>query len=550
MGRQMPTAAPARRVAPPAAAQAAERNWRANHAALSLHQPAHADALAASEPDVTWALARDGSLSARGPNGQWVAGCSVPLLAGRALLRSLTAGPGGQCLLAPAHAGLVVAARERLGPDAVLFVVQPDLDRCRVILGCADLAADLAAGRLWFAAGEGWAAELHRTLDAHPGLATPARFIQTRLTGEDVLQPLIAEVQRKVGVLATVRADALDRRLNNPAPTEPGRTVVIAGSRWRLWKPGADLLSTAVAATPACTAITYDTDDPLTAASIAMAAAVDGAAAVVSLDVCRAAAAPVLPTHVPWITWLTTPAVPAHDGAGPHDRLIVADAAWVGPARDAGWPADRVHVGSCPPLLPTLPLPVKPTLGLIADAAPVQLPDAVGDYSSQRVLWDAIAAEVQDNPLVVDDATAYVTDRAKRMNIDAEELDLTLFVEALVLPVYAQALARLLAAAGLPLRLWGHGWDDRTEFRHLAAGSVVDVDAFQAAVAASTILVRHTPGRPWHPVESTGRPVLSAAGHTTASYLAQATALLRSPPVYMSRRGETLQAAVAQILRR
>ncbi len=123
-----------------------------------------------------------GACGRRDGDGRWAAGCSVPLLAGRALLRSLSVEPGGHCLLAPAHAGLVVAARERLGPDPVLFVVQPDLDLLPADPGGDDFSADLAAGRLWFAAGDGWAAEFRRAFDAHPGLAVPARFVQTRLT--------------------------------------------------------------------------------------------------------------------------------------------------------------------------------------------------------------------------------------------------------------------------------------------------------------------------------------------------------------------------------
>jgi hypothetical protein len=124
---------------------------------MADRQPAMATVLDAVVPNVAWAIARDGSLWARDGAGAWLGGCSVPLLAGRALLRSLPVEPGGHCLLSPAHAGLVAAARERVGPVAALFVIQPDLALCRAILSADDIADDIAAGRAWFFAGDRWA---------------------------------------------------------------------------------------------------------------------------------------------------------------------------------------------------------------------------------------------------------------------------------------------------------------------------------------------------------------------------------------------------------
>ncbi len=64
-----------------------------------------------------------------------------------------------------------------------------------------------------------------------------------------------------------------------------------------------------------------------------------------AVDVGRGDAAPVLAPGARWVTWVTRPAVPPHAAAGPHDRLILADAGLAGLAAAAGWPADRVRVG-------------------------------------------------------------------------------------------------------------------------------------------------------------------------------------------------------------
>ncbi len=529
----MPTEAPARPAsrpsAEPAAVATAARNRLVNLAALSRRQPAQAAALAASPAPAGWATARDGSLWGRDDAGRWLAGCSVPLLAGRALLRSLSPDPGGSCLLAPAHAGLVVAARERVGPGPVLFVVQPDLDICRHILAAADVSADLDAGRLWIAAGDDWAAEFRRTFDAHPGLAVPVRFVQTRLTPDAVTAPLIAAAQQVIGELADARTKSLAVAAARSGPAQAGRTLVVGGSRFRLWGPPVELVAAAAAEVLGRTVVSYDTGDPLVAAPTALAEAAEGVAAVVAADLGRIDAAAVLPSGARWVTWVTRPVVPTRDRAGTDDRLILADPAWRPLAAAVGWPADRIGVGRCPPLLPALPPPVEATLGLLCDTGPITVPDAVRNFSSHRLLWEAIAAELYDAPLIVTDAVRFVADRARDGGLSTDGLDVPVFVDRLILPAYAQGLARLLIAAGLPIRLWGAGWDELPEFTSRAVGSVSDGATFQAAVAASTSLVRHTPGRAWHPIDACGRPVLAAECGSPAQWLSQACAAVRSP---------------------
>lgn len=550
----MPTEAPAPTVArPPAAtagvaARAAERCWEANRRGLSARQPGQALALAGCDPDVTWATARDGSPWARDAAGRWLAGCSVPVLAGRALLRSLAVEPGGHCLLAPAHAGLVAATRERLGPGPVLFVVQPDLATCRAILACHDCSADLAAGRTWFFAGEAWADALGDALERYPGLALPARFVRTRLTPDAAVEPLVTAAQAVMGRVATARAADLTRRAAAPRPLDRGRAVVVAGAAG-LGSVGSDPLRDAAAA--AGLAVTaYNTADPMTSSPSALAAAVAGCGYVLAVDLGRADAAAVGSagaTWVTWVTWVTRAAVPACPGGGTDDHLVLADADWRPAAARAGWPAGRVHVGACPPLVPAAAPPPVPTLGLLADTAAVVLPDRLRDFSSQQLLWDDIAAELHGDPLAATATDAYLDDRAEQFNIAPGQVDRRLFADRLIGPAYVQGLARLLVGGGLPLRLWGEGWAALPEFRPHAGGPIRSPAAFADAVAGSTALVRPQASTGWHPVDACGRPTL-AADRRPATYRARAAALLRSTTRPPARSGPTLSDAVAAIV--
>ncbi len=546
---QMPTAALAPTVAPPPATdRVAGRYWRANLAALALRQPAQAATLADCETPMGWCTARDRSVTLRDGGGGWFAGCSVPLLAGRALLKSLVVEAGGHCLLAPAHAGLLVAARERLGSDCVLFVVQPDLATCRVILGCCDVSDDLSAGRLWIAAGVSWASALRSAFEDHPGLAAPARFIQTRLTPSNLTEPLIAGSQQIIGAVAVTRAAELDHLIRDRRPPQIGRTVIIAGSRFRLWQPGADAFRAALPVDANGSSAVYDTDDALTATAIALARATDGAATIVTPDLGRSDAASVVSADTSWITWQTRPTPPSAACVGREDHLILADPNWRSAALDAGWRDDHIHIGTCERGSPNA-APATPALGLIADTCSIDVPDAVQAYSSHQILWEAIAAELHDAPHVVADSTTYLVDRARRLSVDPSELNTNLFIERLIQPAYAQGLARLLLAAGLPVQLWGDGWTEIPEFTSHVAGIVGDPEQHQAAIAASTAVVRHLPGRHWHPLESCGRPVVSAVGQNAAAWLAHATAALRpgaaTPP---APRSPTLAETLARLL--
>jgi hypothetical protein len=62
--------------------------------------------------------------------------------------------------------------KELLGKASLIAVV-PELEDLILMLACEAFDAEIAAGRLWFAAGEDWAGELGRLLAENDGLPTP-----------------------------------------------------------------------------------------------------------------------------------------------------------------------------------------------------------------------------------------------------------------------------------------------------------------------------------------------------------------------------------------
>ena len=531
----MPTLAPVLDRAADLAAELAADHWRANRAALARRQPAVAAVLDGCDV-AGWATARDGSLTTRSDDGRWFAGCSVPRLAGRALLRTLAVEPGGHCLLAPAHGGLVAAARERLGDDVVLFVIQPDADATRVLLGSNDWSADLSAGRLWLATGPAWADQLRAALDDHPGLAAPSLFVRTKLTADADVDPLVADAQRAFGDIATRRQSRITRLLSRTDRATGGPLAVVR-SRFRLWDVSGCLSVLAD--------VDYDLDDPLTGSPLALAEAAAECGAVLSADLGRGDAAAVVPAATPWVTWVTLGRVPAFELAGPADQLILADAAWIAAAADAGWPGERVRVGQCPPLVDAGLPPTRPVLSILADTGPIVAGESVRQFSTHQLLWDAIAAELHDDPSPATDPAAFLSARATRMGLDLDALDAVQFLDGLIGPAFVQGLARQLLKGGLPVRLWGEGWADLPEFANAAAGPLTSREQFAAAVTASTALVRPTPADQWHPVAACERPVLTAG----ADLVRRARAILSRPPNNDRVDGGTLAAAVEQAIR-
>jgi hypothetical protein len=509
-------------------------------------QPDVAESLSEIEPILEWVLGRDGTLTAREPEGRWWAGCSVPLLAGRALLSTLDADPQASCLLSPSHVGLVLASRERMGARPALFVVEPDIQTARVILTCHDLSADIQAHRLWFSCGNDWAGQLREIFTSYPGLATPARFIRTKLTASEVADGLIGQAQTVFSSVLEQRAKAIAAYSNSEAgATESTRILLIGESHFQLWNDATRVLNDELADRRVQR---FDTDDPLATSPIALLEAARTCGSIVTADICRADSTNAVRADLPWITWMTRPAAPEFGTAGPRDYLILADSAWRSIARSAGWPDDRVRVCGWPAKSSTTPTAPSrsPKLAIICDTQLIKIPHSIEDFSSHRVLWEMVETELHETPLTVEDPDKYLRDRANQLHIDLPAHVCSAFVRGLIIPAFQQGLARILINAGLPVSIWGDGWREIAEVAGHSEGALIDRDSFDAAVSASTALIYCWPVRAAHPIETTGKPVLYRNGRETALLTRDAKKLLDAPA--SSARAETTSGHLGKLI--
>jgi hypothetical protein len=507
--------------------RAAARNFESNLTALAARQPRLSAVTHGASLELTWVFARDGYLTAFEAGERWFAGCSVPKLAARAVLRTLEVGMGTACFLEPRHAAHVRIALDTLLPSQAVICVTPDVRALAVMLRCDDFAADIAAGRLWFAWGDAWAEELGRLLDETPGLATPTRFVRLPGAEAGVIESLVSEAQRVISDSTARRAAALaGLRVAKPRVDPTGRTVcLVARSNFRLWDDAGEALRAAMmgSASDSATPVTwrrFDPDDPAGSSPLALATAAAEADAVLAADVFRADAAHAAPHDVPWVTWVTAGRVLPCSMAGPADQLILADPDLHDAALAAGWPADRLTIAGWP----DLPHESRDTdaaagvertasVAMIADTCDLEVPESVKEFSSHGLLWERLRATVLSDPFVVPaDVQSWLREQATLDGIDPATLDVPAFLNRLIVPAYQQSLAAALLAVGVPLRLHGAGWAELEAFAAHVAGPIRGRDGLRVAAREAAALVYAWPGRVGpigaHAIDALGVPVI------------------------------------------
>ena len=459
---------------------------------------------------------RDGSLTFRTAEG-WAAGCSLPGRAARQQLRTMGVGGPVACFLDPPHAAPLRVALDRLGPTQAVLAIVLGPASLPVLLSCEDFSADLDAHRLWIVAGADWPARLRELFDRRPGLATPTQFVRLNLPDAARLDPVLAEAQR---VFAGVTADRADRARaigsGWRAPLTAGRLCVVTGRRFRLWDDAAVALADAVAAADGPTRLQpLNADDPLTASASAMLETAADCGALLTASIARVDVPELLPRELPWATWLTTPRVPSFAAAGPNDRLIVADPDWRRSAVAGGWPEDRVDVGGWPVVSPGHEghPPGEPHVAIVSDTAPPDPPERLEEFSSHRLLWNAIRQELLDDPSAVGaDPDAYLRARQRRFEIVDASLDRSLFAHGLIEPAIAQATAARLIRDRVPLRLHGEGWASLPAFAPYAAGPVTSRRQLNRAAAGAAALLDVRPVNWRNGLWSLNRPVVRCGG--------------------------------------
>jgi hypothetical protein len=505
----------------PAAAAETERNFATNLAALARTQPRLRDLVLAVGPVGQPTFSRDGSLTFFDGDGKWWRQCSVPIAAAEAMLRPLDLNGRVACFLAPTLAAHLRVALTKLRRDQAIIATGSDAADVRVMLACDDFSGDIAAHRLWFAIGEDWPAELRHLLEERPGLATPSQFIRLPITPEDTVEPMIAAAGKVFSEANASRARTIARlRADGRLPTNHTRLCVIAPSHFRLWDDAGAVLAETLAAQAdrpgaAAEVVAFDPDDPARSSAAALTTAAEGCRAILAADMSRPDLAGVVPAEMPWVTWVTRPAsIPAFDAVGARDALVVADPSWRQHATAAGWPADRVAVGGWPAVSAggPVPPPPSPVLAVVSDTRPVVMPEALAEFSSHAMLWRHIVAELSADPFALGEGPAqYLQRRMKQSGIGAEGFDAGVFLERLILPTYEQAVARLILHAGLPLRLYGAGWDAIEELTPRAAGGVASRADLLRIRRDVTALVDCSAGFNPPPLHRLGRPVVARA---------------------------------------
>ena len=502
---------------PTAASRLVERNWTANIVSLAVSQP-HLLSVAGELPsDFEWVVARDGSVTALTVDGSWWAGCSVPRLAAKALLKTLERSPLVSAYLSPANAELIHAARERMGPEPAMIAIVPEVETFRMLLATGDFAADIKGHRLWFVVGQEWADELQQLLLQYPGLPPAGRFIRTKLTDGSITEPMIAAAQHVFSLIATQRTVELAALSRRPVREgrELERVLLIAPSRYRLWDCGSDAIDEIEneIVRGGRDVLRFDSDDPISASPLSLALAAQECDAIIAANVFRADAASLVATEKPWITWCTRLPIPAVECD--VDRIIVADQSLASAALAAGWTNAAVKRGA-PAKRPRSCVSTIPQhLAILADLSTVTIPSMIEDLSSHRLLWEQIESEIHDDPFVVgDDPVGYLMHLGGQIGITVDEIDVRSFVDGLITPLWQREIVSRLAASGIPMAIYGHGWAQETLLTKHARGPIGDHAAFEDARDRSTALLHVWPGVANHPISLSGHRVV----HNTKSW--------------------------------
>ena len=495
-----------------AADRQAERNFRANRQAMAAFQPDLAKAVEGNVSGISWVFGRDGYLTAR-IGSSWWSGCSVPLLAGRLLLKKLELAGSLGCFLGPSHAGQVRAGLDKIQPAQAIVAIIPEIERLRVFLHCDEFAPEISAGRLFFVSGEDWGAQLAAVFEKFPGLALPQHFIRTALLDDEVMARLSSEAQIIISRETDRRATKMQEILSRAEKrTSTGRVLVLAGSRLSLSDLSNIALRQALISNQSDQSFApFDPEYPLTSSPLALAETAGEADALVAADLFRADLPGVVGPHTQWITWATRRRIIPASSALPDDRLILADALWRKLALDEGWKPEQIQIAGWPRIVQPRETAAPPGfLAMLADTQAVEMPQRVKDFSSQLLLWESIEEELARNPQALGtDLDWYLDSRMKQLNIGPEGFDRAMFFEKLIEPAYKRGLANFLLKRQIPIRLIGSGWDEIEELKAYAFGAVETVDDLaQALVGCRAVLPAFPRG---NAMDGLGLPVVRAS---------------------------------------
>ena len=506
------------------AARQARHNYTASLAALHDSQPDVAGELPATPPNIEWLYARDGTLSARISPGAWLGQCSLPLRAAAELLADLSAPGRVSLLLYPTHAAQVGTILERLTAQQAVISIHETLFDAACALACQDFSPAIRAGRLYITAGPQWPTQLAQLLASHPGLPAPQQYLRTALLPAEAGQRLMEAAGRVLDAHAQHSTVLIEQLRQSLRPQPDGPMLLLAGSAFRPWDLATPALVAILRNNVAIPHSLLDIDRPDRSSPAALLAALQGHRALLTAEITRSNLPQSFSADLPLVTWLLYGQIPLASSAGPQDRLIVASHELQRRARQGGWSAQRVLLAVPPP--PTFQTEGS-HLGIIAGYVDLDPAKHGFQLSSHRLLFEAIGDELLKNPLALcTNVMDYLTSRAAQLNLRPENLDLPLFIERLILPVYARGIARLLLSRGLPVRLIGARWESDDQLRASHAGNPHSREELCVAIGQCAALVDVWPVDHPPPLPLFGRPVLPTADQSESQLVQAARGLV------------------------
>jgi hypothetical protein len=561
-------------IAATSAEQRAAENLRANLSALGNTQPELAEAVLPPREMVEWVYGRDGALTALDERGDWWSGCSIPFAAGSAMLKKMSVEAAVSCFLAPPHAAHLRITLDRFSAEQAIIAVVPEERDVRVLLACEDFSGDIAAHRLWFAAGENWAEVLESILEEQVGLAVPGQFVRLLSTDEGLIQKLIGEATGVFSRLTARRSELIGELGQSPAatsaagreinrlgglgtvaaeaatPAEMGRFeyvaansrrfCVMAPTRFRLWSDEGKVL----AENAPQGSVLLDTSDPALSSPLKLARMAVECGALLTPNFGRADLAGAVPMEVPWFTWVTNDRIPGFNLAGPGDRLLVVGEAVRRAAIAAGWPGERVHLAGWP----VVKLPAakgKRKLTVLGDTVVLRTPEDLEDFSSHRVLWETIQRELAADPFALEgDPGDYLASRMRRFEVSDGAFGHGRFLSQLIVPGYQQGVVRAIIRAGVGVELFGEGWGEIEEISRFAAGAVRSHEEKEAVLAGAEVLVDLWPWRAGHPIGGVDRVVIRRERGSLAGMVQRAKLALGGVMLAREARGAKLSAGM------
>ena len=529
--------------APTRAAVLAAENFEKNLGALRSRQPRIVDWLEEESPESDWLFARDGTLSGRDGNNRWISGCSVPARLSQIVLRDLTVRGSVACFLVPTHASDLRFTLDKLSAAQAIIVLLPKYAELATMLHCADFTADICHGRLYVIAGPAWDVEFSRLLDEQADLATPSSFIRLPATSEAIIDPLLTAAQSIINAANERRANNVAQLRERYSPPRQNKICIAAPMKFRLWNDFAPAFEAIADAPGKLNVKIFDTDDPANTAPQALVTAACAADVLMTTNTARTDLPGLIPNDLPWISLITGTRVPSAALAGDNDRLLLNHASLQSAALNAGWQTGQIQIVDLPSFLNQ---PRGMNLSLICDTACLATPTDLSGYSSHSVLWETLRDELTRNPFALKRIDAYLQQHQERLHIADSAFSKARFIDQLIVPAYAQGLARALIQAKIPVQLFGRGWSQIDGLADSAKGEINSRDDLHTALRSSIALVHPLVSRAGHPVLRSGLPVVAALDANT--FLRLARQALNGRLVQINDPTPTLSTATLQTL--